>query len=427
MNSGDGKLQSKFTGSEVKSLAASAKVDTSKVPMKEFAQGLKVEQEHADVLKGNERSLARVAAAHLRELPDYYTRLKKMEGVGKHAGVVDDVNKAVNARVRDVIREHRDATREQVFSDALDAFRRDRDSAIKSARRVDALKTTAKVGVPALALAAAGYALHKHRQEKATKPEEKAASLAKEALDLGALSDPSTWHAVGETARHGWDAAQSFAGHFNPTTAHGLANLAGAEAAGFGIGKATGKLSKLKAKFKGKEPEIFSGVHKASLIPGVIGGLGYAAGRAHEIAGEHPVDYTKKELKKTVESTKKYVGKLKGILKGKGKDGDKGPEKKASLAKEAAQTLPDHEREYQKAKRAYDKAKQSYAHGAAMATMENRLMSVDPAGPEASRFLTEMHEFHEGTADIQPKGRIGLKAYMAGYSQARQQPAMAVQ
>ena len=47
---------------------------------KQFCMGMKVEMEHQDVTKGNLRTTAKIALAHLKEKPDYYTRLKKVEG-----------------------------------------------------------------------------------------------------------------------------------------------------------------------------------------------------------------------------------------------------------------------------------------------------------------------------------------------------------
>ena len=53
---------------------------------KEFEDGLDIEAEHdgrrgkgTDVVKRNPLNQAKIAMAHLNELPDYYTRLKKME------------------------------------------------------------------------------------------------------------------------------------------------------------------------------------------------------------------------------------------------------------------------------------------------------------------------------------------------------------
>ena len=44
---------------------------------KEVETGLEVEKEHDDITKGDELETAKIAAAHLKEKPDYYKRLKK--------------------------------------------------------------------------------------------------------------------------------------------------------------------------------------------------------------------------------------------------------------------------------------------------------------------------------------------------------------
>jgi len=44
---------------------------------KEVRKGLKTEKEHEDVTKGNKMKTAKIAAAHLKEVPDYYDKLEK--------------------------------------------------------------------------------------------------------------------------------------------------------------------------------------------------------------------------------------------------------------------------------------------------------------------------------------------------------------
>ena len=58
-------------------------VDWNKVNYDQFCQGMKVEQEHKDITKGDDKMTAKIALAHLREIPDYYTRLEKMEDNAK--------------------------------------------------------------------------------------------------------------------------------------------------------------------------------------------------------------------------------------------------------------------------------------------------------------------------------------------------------
>jgi hypothetical protein len=49
------------------------------VDFEQFHMGMNVELEHTDVTKGNLTQTAKIAVAHLKEKPDYYTRLKKVE------------------------------------------------------------------------------------------------------------------------------------------------------------------------------------------------------------------------------------------------------------------------------------------------------------------------------------------------------------
>lgn len=51
------------------------------VDPKELAMGIEVEYEHSS----NKDVAKKIALAHLKELPDYYTRLKKMEKEGEKA------------------------------------------------------------------------------------------------------------------------------------------------------------------------------------------------------------------------------------------------------------------------------------------------------------------------------------------------------
>lgn len=65
-----------------KGMARKAKITPDKVDSKELAMGIKVETEHTD-----DSDLAqRIALDHLAEIPDYYTRLDKMEKEAKSNG-----------------------------------------------------------------------------------------------------------------------------------------------------------------------------------------------------------------------------------------------------------------------------------------------------------------------------------------------------
>ncbi len=57
-------------------------VDWSRVNLRQFRAGLEVELEHRDITHGRYDLTGKIALAHLRELPDYYTRLDLMEKGG---------------------------------------------------------------------------------------------------------------------------------------------------------------------------------------------------------------------------------------------------------------------------------------------------------------------------------------------------------
>lgn len=62
-----------------KEIGDSVGVDWDEVDLEQFRMGLEVEQEHAATVGCDQTTIAKIALDHLAELPDYYTRLKKME------------------------------------------------------------------------------------------------------------------------------------------------------------------------------------------------------------------------------------------------------------------------------------------------------------------------------------------------------------
>jgi hypothetical protein len=75
----------KYTKEDARRIGDQLKVDWSKVDIDQLRQGLEVETEHTDdpryrvVNPDDHAGIAKIALRHLDELPDYYTRLKKME------------------------------------------------------------------------------------------------------------------------------------------------------------------------------------------------------------------------------------------------------------------------------------------------------------------------------------------------------------
>ena len=74
------------TAEQAKTIGDQLGIDWQTVRLEEFRRGLEVEQEHGslwgeatNVTKDDPLFTGRIAWAHLKEMPDYYTRLDKME------------------------------------------------------------------------------------------------------------------------------------------------------------------------------------------------------------------------------------------------------------------------------------------------------------------------------------------------------------
>ena len=75
----------KFTQQEAKRIGDSLGINWEEVRIEEFQAGLGVELEHGardqetNVTNDDEIQTGKIALAHLKEFPDYYTRLAQME------------------------------------------------------------------------------------------------------------------------------------------------------------------------------------------------------------------------------------------------------------------------------------------------------------------------------------------------------------
>jgi hypothetical protein len=75
-----------FSEAEAHQIGEKLGIDWSKTSFDEFRMGLEVELEHGsadprtNVTNNDPILTGKIAWAHLNELPDYYTRLKKIEG-----------------------------------------------------------------------------------------------------------------------------------------------------------------------------------------------------------------------------------------------------------------------------------------------------------------------------------------------------------
>lgn len=74
-----------FTQTEAETIGKTIGIDFSEIALEQFRLGLAVELEHGardqetNVTDSNELLTGKIAWAHLKEIPDYYTRLLKME------------------------------------------------------------------------------------------------------------------------------------------------------------------------------------------------------------------------------------------------------------------------------------------------------------------------------------------------------------
>ena len=82
-------MKREFSSEEAKDLGERIGIDFNEYNLEEFRMGLSVELEHGsvdpetNVTNDDEIMTAKITWAHLKEIPDYYTRLLQME---KEAG-----------------------------------------------------------------------------------------------------------------------------------------------------------------------------------------------------------------------------------------------------------------------------------------------------------------------------------------------------
>lgn len=79
-------MDKKFTTDEAKEVGDKIGINWKDVDLEQFRMGLEVEMEHGslwgdatNVTKDDPLFTGKIAWAHLKEIPDYYTRLDKME------------------------------------------------------------------------------------------------------------------------------------------------------------------------------------------------------------------------------------------------------------------------------------------------------------------------------------------------------------
>lgn len=78
-------MKHNFTITEARELGEKIGIDFENVSLDEFLMGLSVELEHGardpetNVTNDDPTSTAKIAWAHLKEIPDYYSKLAEME------------------------------------------------------------------------------------------------------------------------------------------------------------------------------------------------------------------------------------------------------------------------------------------------------------------------------------------------------------
>lgn len=78
-------MSRQFTENEALTIGQQAGIDFNKIDVEQFRMGLSIELEHGaqdpetNVTNDDIGITAKIAWAHLKEIPDYYTRLQKME------------------------------------------------------------------------------------------------------------------------------------------------------------------------------------------------------------------------------------------------------------------------------------------------------------------------------------------------------------
>ena len=81
-------MKKHFTSKEAKKIGDKLGIDWSEWNVEQFRMGLDVELEHGridmqtNVTNDNPILTGKIALAHLKEIPDYYTRLAKLEKEG---------------------------------------------------------------------------------------------------------------------------------------------------------------------------------------------------------------------------------------------------------------------------------------------------------------------------------------------------------
>ncbi len=73
----------RISTAEARRIGNKLKVNWDKVRIDQFRMGIEVEWEHRKIVGNKLETIGRIALDHLKEFPDYYTRLKIVESKKK--------------------------------------------------------------------------------------------------------------------------------------------------------------------------------------------------------------------------------------------------------------------------------------------------------------------------------------------------------
>lgn len=80
------------TQEEVRKIGDSLGIDWTRISLQQLVEGTGDEfNEHTDICGSDVSKAVRIAYAHLREIPDYYTRLKAMERDAENKDLMNNV------------------------------------------------------------------------------------------------------------------------------------------------------------------------------------------------------------------------------------------------------------------------------------------------------------------------------------------------
>lgn len=116
-------MSNPFSKDEAIKLGNRLNINWEKIKLSEFHAGLAVELEHGkispktNVTNDDPLMTAKIALAHLNEIPNYYTLLDKMEKVGKKAMKKSNLRQRAGKMLRKGFKKFGNEAREEMFKE----------------------------------------------------------------------------------------------------------------------------------------------------------------------------------------------------------------------------------------------------------------------------------------------------------------------